>query len=97
LVKPLRVTKGKGCALDGQEAFFAPLHNRPTSDSIYLAERIDEKWHSRRLPPSALQHLVDEYGQQQVEDKLRELYGFPPQDALRSAYAYLETMLKEGL
>jgi hypothetical protein len=97
LGQPLGVTKGEGCALNGQESFFAPLHDRPTSDSIYLAEQIDAKWHSRRLPPSALQHLVDEYGQQQVEDKLRELYGFPPQDALRSAYAYLETMLKEGL
>jgi hypothetical protein len=96
-LEPLGVTKGKGCALNGQESFFAPLHDRPTSDSIYLAEQIDAKWHSRRLPPSALQHLVDEYGQQQVEDKLRELYGFPPQDALRSAYAYLVTMLREGL
>jgi hypothetical protein len=83
--------------MNGQEAFFAPLHDRPTRDSIYLAEQIDAKWHSRRLPPSALQHLVDEYGQQQVEDKLRELYGFPPQDAIRSVYAYLETMLREDL
>jgi hypothetical protein len=83
--------------MKGQQPMFASGHPRPTADSIYLAEQIDAKWHSRRLPPSALQHLVDEYGQQQVEDKLRELYGFPPQDALRSAYAYLETMLKEGL
>src|SRR4030095_5318615 len=96
-LEPLGVTKGEGCALNGQESFFPLVHDRPTSDSIYLAEQIDAKWHSHRLPPAALQKLVNVYGDQRVEDKLRELYGFPPEDAIRSAYAYLETMLREGL
>jgi len=96
LGQPLGVTKGEGCALNGQESFFASAHDWPTSDSIYLADQIDVRWKSHRLTPAALQKLVDEYGDQRVEDKLRELYGFPPQDAIRSAYAYLETMLREG-
>ena len=83
--------------LNGQESFFASAHDRPTPDSIYLAQQIDAAWKSHRLTPAALQNLVNEYGDQRVEDKLRELYGFPPQDAIRSAYAYLETMLREGL
>lgn len=97
--KPLGVTKGGryGLKLEGQESFFAPDHVRPTGDSIYLAQQIDAKWKSHRLTPAALQKLVDEYGDRQVENKLRELYGFPPSDAIRSAFAYLETMLREGL
>ena len=82
---------------EGQEAFFPASHDRPTRDSIYLATRIDQRWNSHRLTPAALQKLVDEYGDQRVEDKLRELYGFPPEEAIRSAYAYLETMLRENL
>jgi hypothetical protein len=90
-----RGDQGKGCALD-QLSFFAN-RARPTSDSIYLASRIDEAWGSHRLTPAALQILADRYGDRALEDKLRELYGFPPGDAIRSAYAYLETMLREGL
>lgn len=70
---------------------------KPTVDSIYLAERINERWNSNRLSPAAIQRFVNEYGASVVEDKLRELYGFPPEEAIRSPYAYLETMLREGL
>jgi len=97
LVKPLRVTKGEGCALRNQETLFPSDHSRPTSDSIYLAQKIDAKWKSHRLTPAALQKLVDHYGDQAVEDKLRELYGFPPEEAVRSPFAYLSTMLRMSL
>ena len=95
--KPLGVTKGKGCALRDQETLFPSDHSRPTSDSIYLAQKIDAKWKSHRLTPAALQKLVDRYGDQAVEDKLRELYGFPPEEAVRSPFAYLSTMLRMSL
>jgi hypothetical protein len=70
---------------------------RPTIDSIYLAGRIDARWQTHSLSPAGLQKLVNAYGDRAVEDGLRELYGFPPEEALRSPYAYLETMLREGL
>ena len=69
---------------------------RPTTDSIYLASEISLKWH-RELTPAAVQKLVNVYGPRLVEDKLRELHGFPPEEAIRSPYAYLETMLREGM
>jgi hypothetical protein len=89
--------QGKECALRNQERLFAADHSRPTSDSIYLGSKIDAAWGSHRLTPAALQVLVNQYGDRAVEDKLRELHGFPPEEAIRSAYAYLETMLREGL
>jgi hypothetical protein len=68
---------------------------KPTYDSIYLASRIDERWETRSLSPAAVQKLVNLYGVREVEDALRQLYGFPPEEAIRSPYAYLETMLRE--
>jgi hypothetical protein len=96
---PQGVTKGKDFALrtPGQESFFASAQNRPTGDSMYLADRINARWNTDNLTPAAIQKLVTSYGVQLVEDKLRELHGFPPEEAIRSPYAYLETMLKEGL
>jgi hypothetical protein len=70
---------------------------KPTVDSIYLAQRIDERWDTHNLSPAALQKLVNAYGASALEDALRELHGFPPEEAIRSPYAYLETMLREGL
>jgi hypothetical protein len=70
---------------------------RPTIDSIYLAARIEARWKKNGLTAAALQKLVTVYGDTAVEDALRELYGFPPEEAIRSPFAYLETMLAEGL
>lgn len=70
---------------------------RPTNDSIYLAGRINEQWHSHSLTPSALQRFVNLYGAEALESGLRELYGFPPAEAIRSPYAYLDVILKENL
>lgn len=72
------------------------MGSRPTIDSIYLAERINERWDTHNLSPAAIQKLVNAYGDRAVEDALRALHGFPPEDAVRSPYAYLETMLREG-
>jgi catalase len=70
---------------------------RPTTDSIYLAQKINDRWDSHSLSPAAIQNLVTAYGDRAVEDALRELHGFPPDEAVRSPYAYLMAMLKEGL
>lgn len=70
---------------------------KPTNDSVYLAGRINERWKSTSLSPGALQRFVNLYGAAVVEDALRELHGFPPAEAIRSPYAYLEVMLAENL
>ena len=67
---------------------------RPTIDSIYLARRINERWDSSSLTPAALQKLVNAYGDRAVEDALRGLHGFPPEEAIRSPFAYLSAMLE---
>ncbi len=74
-----------------------PRAQKPTHDSVYLADRINERWSSTkgRLTPPALQLLVARFGARDVEDALRELHGFPPQEAVRSPYAYLEAMLTD--
>jgi hypothetical protein len=96
LGQPLRVTKGEGCALKNQESLFPAPQNQPTVDSIYLARQIAARWHAS-LTPAAIQTLVSIYGPSLVEDKLRELHGFPPEEAIREPYAYLATMLRENL
>lgn len=67
---------------------------KPSGDSIYLASRINERWDSSSLTPAALQKLVNVYGAREVEDALRELYGFPPAEEVRSPYPYLEAILR---
>jgi hypothetical protein len=67
---------------------------RPTHDSIYLADKINERWDRHSLTPASLQKLVSVYGDRAVEDALRALHGFPPEEAIRSPYAYLETILR---
>ena len=92
------MTKGKDCALvNGQMKFGGMPNLKPTHDSIQLARWIDARWHTSSLSPAGLQQLVEIYGDRVVEDKLRELHGFPPEEAIRSPYAYLVTMLREGL
>jgi hypothetical protein len=39
-----------------------------------------------------LQKLNNAYGRVSVTDALRELHGFPPDDAVRSPFAYLESI-----
>lgn len=71
---------------------------RPTNDSIYLADKINDAWDGTtgRLTPAALQRFVKVHGDRVVEDALRELHGFPPSEAIRSPFAYLKAIL-EGL
>lgn len=76
----------------------SPICGKPTPDCLYLAERINERWGASkgRLTPAALQRLVSTFGVQVLEDALRELHGFPPEEAIRSPYAYLQAILAEG-
>lgn len=71
--------------------------DRPTTDSIWLAEQITSAWGVAKgaLTPAALQRLVGDHGARAVEDALRELHGFPPGEAVRSPYAYVAAMLRE--
>ncbi len=71
--------------------------SRPTPDSPWIAEQINERWQASkgRLTPAALQRFVNRFGARAVDDALRELHGFPPEEAVRSPYAYLEAILVE--
>src|SRR4030095_14756878 len=93
---PPGVTKGRDVSkMKDQGSLFPTPQNQPTVDSIYLARQIAARWHAS-LTPAAIQTLVTIYGASLVEDKLRELHGFPPEEAIREPYAYLATMLREN-
>lgn len=70
---------------------------KPTNDTIYLGQQINESWpgSSGRLSPPALQRFVSTYGARAVEDAVRELHGFPPAEAVKSPYAYVESILRD--
>jgi hypothetical protein len=65
--------------------------NQPTHDQIYLAERLTEEW-NQPLSPAALVKLNKKHGVAAVTSALRELRAFPPADAIRKLYAYVDTM-----
>jgi hypothetical protein len=76
---------------EGKGALSAVPDNRPDADQVYLAERIAETW-DKPLGIPALQKLNNAYGRVSVTDALRELHGFPPDEAVRSPFAYLESI-----
>jgi hypothetical protein len=68
---------------------------RPTHDELYLASRLSpDDAPTARLSPAAIQRLNSRYGVQTVLDAMRLMRGFPPEIAVRSPYAYLETLCK---
>jgi hypothetical protein len=73
----------------------AIVDNRPDHDQTYLAEKLAESW-DQELGPPALQKLNNAYGRAAVSDALRSLHGFPPSEAVRSVYAYVEEICKQG-
>ena len=74
---PLGV-QGRGlCELVNGQTNFGFTPGRPTSDTIYLAEQIGERW-QYPLTPAALQRLVNAYGVQPVENKVRRVVRLPP-------------------
>lgn len=70
---------------------------RTTEDQIYLAGRINDTWTGRKpITPAAIQRWNNRHGVRAVSDALRTLRGFPPEEALRNPYAYVDSMLKNG-
>lgn len=70
--------------------------SRPTEDQTYLAAKISDAWGltNGHLGPAAIQKLNTEYGIEKVSSSLRLLHGFPPEEAISSAYAYLVEMCR---
>jgi hypothetical protein len=70
---------------------------RPTSDQLYLAGRLNARFLADGGPggitPAALQRFNKSFGIAAVSDALRTMHGFPPEDPLRSPYAYLAAIL----
>lgn len=70
---------------------------RPTHDQIYLAEKVNEHYeggHRGLVTPGALQRWNACYGVGLVTGALRLLHGFPPEDEVRSPYAYVAAVLR---
>lgn len=85
LTVPNRPSKNGGQASD-------PNPNQPTHDQKYLAEKLAASWGDKSLTLPAVVRFNQRYGRTLVEDKMRELRGFDPADAVRNVYAYVEKM-----
>lgn len=72
---------------------------RPTDRQVYLAERITDAWGTKsgKLTLPALQRLNSRYGIDAVSSALGLLRQFDPSEAVRSPYAYVEEICKQGV
>lgn len=70
--------------------------NPVTHDELYLAERIEDG-EGEHISPAAIQKLNTKFGTRAVEDAMRRLHGFPPQEPIGSIYAFLESLCQMGV
>lgn len=81
---------------EGKGALRAVPTNRPDEDQVYLASRLAKAW-DQELTIPALQKLNTAHGRVAVTDALRQLHGFPPAEAIRSLYAYVDSIAAEAV
>lgn len=95
---PKQEPKGTGKEQELSSSPTASFPTRPTPDQVYLAERIRDTWGPTKgnLTIPALQRLNDRWGVTVVTDAMRSLHGFPPEDAVKSPFAYVEAICKQG-
>lgn len=68
---------------------------QPSHDHVYLVSKINERWgEGGNLSMGAVQKFIGRYGYVETDSALRALHGFPPEDPVRSAYAYVDAILK---
>ena len=69
---------------------------RPTHDQIYLVEQIEALWQPRKgkLTIPGVVRLNQEFGVGAVTSALRQVHGFPPEEAIQSPYAYVSAILQ---
>ena len=69
---------------------------RPSHDHAYLVSKINERWGEKggNLSMGAVQKFISRYGFSETDSALRALHGFPPEEPVRSAYAYVDAILK---
>jgi len=67
---------------------------RPTPDQTYLATKIAQAWDIKTLTPAAMQRLNTAHGVAAVTSAMRQVHGFPPEVAIRSAFAYIDSICK---
>lgn len=79
---------------EGKGALRAIPNDRPDDDQLYLAERLASAW-DQELGIPALQKLNSKHGRGAVTSALRQLHGFPPAEAVRSLYAYVDSIAAE--
>jgi hypothetical protein len=76
------------------------VDNRPDQDELYLIDRVWTAWGREiddRGAVKVAQKLNTKFGRVTVLDSLRALHGFPPDEAIRSPYAYLLTICKQAV
>lgn len=88
--------KGKEEEGNGESKAATRALNPVTHDQLYLAERIGSSW-GKPLSPAAIQKLNNVFGTVRVTEALRSLHGFPPEEAVRAPFAYLEAICKEAV
>lgn len=64
--------------------------NQPTHDQLYLGEKLDDP----SLTPGAIVKLNKAHGRARVESAMREMHGFPPEERVRSVFAYVDAICK---
>jgi len=92
--EPLK-SKARNAAPNG-----AAVDNRPDQDELYLIDRVWTAWGREiddRGAVKVAQKLNTKFGRVTVLDSLRALHGFPPDEAIRSPYAYLLTICKQAV
>lgn len=80
----------------GKGAPSAIPDNRPDHDQVNLAEKLADAW-GQELAPPALQKLNNKHGRLAVTGALRSLHGFPPSEAIRKLYAYVDEIASQAV
>jgi hypothetical protein len=87
----LREGKGREQGKEGKGLEAAPPSvdnnpNQPTHDQLYLGERL-------ALSVPQIVKLNRDHGRAIVEDCMRYVHGFPPEDGIENTYAYVHTLV----
>jgi hypothetical protein len=69
--------------------------NQPTHDQLDLARKLTAAW-GQELTPAAVVKLNQTHGRGHVEDAMRSLRGFPPEEAVRKLYAYVDKIAEDN-
>jgi hypothetical protein len=87
--------KGKEESKDAGASF---SDTRPNESEVLFAEKINAAFpgSSGRITLPTIQKWNSTYGPRPTTDALRQVHGFPPEEAIQSPYAYVSSILQAG-